>query len=194
MSSDQYPKNWILHCVCCAFWQWLRVERGSNWNKKGFNRLSTSRTLPRPNLKDFNLDQDIRPTYFFLPITLRVHMNPGGEHVIILRPTFIRTFEFMRLPVDVAHQIADLLDQAANNASTTPVVSGQVGKVNRDTVRRFGKARTRIRLSVARPNSVRFSILRTINEGGKSGYRNTPTLVASEARRFANALRQANSV
>jgi hypothetical protein len=114
--------------------------------------------------------------------------------VIILRPTFIRTFEFLRLPVDVAHQIADLLDQAANNASTTPVVSGQVGKVNRDTVRRFGKARTRIRLSVARPNSVRFSILRTINEGGKSGYRNTPTLVASEARRFANALRQANSV
>ncbi len=39
------------------------------------------------------------------------------------QPTFIGTFEFLRLPVDVAHQFADLLDQAANNASTTPVVS-----------------------------------------------------------------------
>lgn len=146
------------------------------------------------NPKDIILAQDIRLKYFFLPITLRVQANPGGEHVIILRPTFIGTFEFIRLPVDVAYQFAYLLDQAADNASTTPVTSGHVGEINGDTVRRLGTAQTRIRLSVKRPDSVRFAILRTIQQGGRSGYRNTPTLSASEARRFANAVRQATSV
>ncbi|MEO0803982.1 MAG: hypothetical protein AAFY57_17145 [Cyanobacteria bacterium J06642_2] len=138
--------------------------------------------------------QEIRMKYFFLPVLLQVQSNPGGENVIIRRPAVSGTIEFLRLPVHVAHQLAEFLETAAENATATPVVSGQIGEINGDSVRALGTAKVRIRVSVARSNSIRFAIRETVTRLGRKTQHSRPTLSVEEARRFANSLREANVV
>lgn len=138
--------------------------------------------------------QEIRLNYFFLPIRLQVQSNPGGEHVMILQPTMFGTFEFIRLPVHDAHQLAELLETSAENATATPLVAGTVGEINGIFERALGTGQIRIRLSVKRSDSVRLRIRTSVGSMGRKTGNSTPRISAEEARRFANVLREANAV
>lgn len=135
--------------------------------------------------------QEIRMEYFFLPIHLQVQSNPGGEDVVVLQRTFLGTYEFLRLPVADAHEFAELLETAVENASKTPVDSETIGEINGTFVRALGTGKIRIRLSAKRLGSVRVSIRTAV------GLRYTygrPKITVEEARRFASSVRQANAV
>lgn len=123
-----------------------------------------------------------------------MQLNPQGENVIVLRPTYFGTYEFIRLPVDVAYKLADLLELAAENAATTPVVTGPVGEVNGASVRSLGTAQMLLKLSVKRPGTVRLRVHQTLQGIHRRTHRSTPTLSVDEARRFAALLREANRV
>ena len=135
--------------------------------------------------------QEIRLTYMFMPIRLQVQSNPGGEHVIILQRTIIGTFEFIRMPGPDAHQLADMLETGAANATATPAILGAIGELHGIFVRALGTGKIRIRVSVKRSNSVLFAILTSV--GRRKQYNNKPKLTVDEAHRFAAALREANA-
>ena len=125
-----------------------------------------------------------------MPYLLNVQSNAGSENIIILRTFFFFTYEFIRLPVHVARQLADLLETAAENASATPVISGKIGAINGESVRPLGTAQVRIKLSVKKRNSIGFGIRETV--GRRRTANGRPKISVQEARRFANILRQAN--
>lgn len=137
---------------------------------------------------------EIRMRYFFLPVVLRVQADPGGENVIILKPSLFGTCEFLRIPVQVAHQLAELLETGVDNTTATPVVAGLIGEINGICVRALGTGQVRIRVSVKRSNSVRFAIRESFAGLGRKTHYSRPKLSAAEARRFANVLRTANDL
>lgn len=134
--------------------------------------------------------QEIRLTYFCMPYLLNVPSNAGGADVIILRTFFFFIYEFIRFPVHIARQFADLLEAAAEKAAAAPVVSGKIGEINGESVRPLGTAQVRIRLSVKKFNSIGFGIRKTV--GSRRTVNGRPKISVKEARRFANILRQAN--
>ena len=134
--------------------------------------------------------QEIRLTYFCMPYLLNVQSNADRENIIILRTFFFVTYEFIRLPVHVARQWADLLETAAENASATPVISGRIGTIKGESIRPLGTAQVRIKLSVKKRNSIVFGIRETV--GRRRTANGRPKISVQEARRFANILRQAN--
>jgi hypothetical protein len=141
--------------------------------------------------KEMEKMQEIRLTYFFLPYLLHVQSNAGSQNVIVQRTFLFFTYEFIRLPVDLAYQFAGLLELAADNASATPVVVGSIGETNGESVRAFGTAQVKIHLSVRKPNIIRFHLRETV--GHRRTVNGCPKISPSEARQFASALRQANS-
>ncbi|TWU56715.1 hypothetical protein Poly51_26320 [Rubripirellula tenax] len=133
---------------------------------------------------------EIRLEYFFLPIYLQLQSNPGSEDVVVDQRTILGTFEFLRLPVQAAFHFAALLEQGADNASSTPVVDGDVGEISGIFVRKLGTGSIRVGLSVKRAGSIRLAIYTTV---GRKRHRSRPKISVSEARRFATFLRQANA-
>lgn len=135
--------------------------------------------------------QEIRLTYFFMPYLLHVQSNAGAKDVIVERTFLFFTYEFIRLPVDLAHQFANLLETAAKNAASTPVVAGSVGEIHGESVRSLGTAKVRVQLSVRKSDAIKFGIRETV--GRRRRAYGWPTISPDQARQFASALRQANN-
>jgi len=135
---------------------------------------------------------EIRMTYFFLPMRFEVQTNPGGEDVVIRhRLPLFGSYEFLRVPVNVAFDLADHLETGIENATANHVVKGLVGEVLGASKRLFGTAYMRVRILVKRADSLRFAYRTKI---GLRYYYGSPTIAIDEARRFSVALREANAV
>ena len=135
---------------------------------------------------------EIRMRYFFLSVVLQVESNPGEELVVIHQKTILGTFEFLRVPVQVAYELAGFLETGAHNATAAPVVAGQIGEINGIAVRAMGTLEMRIQISVNRSGAIRFGIRQKTTRVGRKIGHHRPKLSVDEAQRFAKALRDAN--